>query len=227
MIRVVIADDQHLVRGGFALILASAPDIEVVGEAADGVEALTATREHRPDVVLMDIRMPRMDGVEATRHITAGAATRDVKVLVLTTFDTDQEVYQALQAGAYGFLLKDTAPADLIAAVRAVARGDALLAPSVTRRLIERFLDGGGPDRARAAQPAAAPPDLPALTPRERDILQAVADGLSNHEIAAQLHLSYSTVKTHVSHLLAKLDVRDRTQLVALAHRAGIVGDEG
>jgi DNA-binding NarL/FixJ family response regulator len=213
VISVVIADDQLLVRSGFALILASDSGIDVVAEAGDGVEALAAVRAHHPDVVLMDIRMPRMDGIEATRHLATAAETRDVRVLVLTTFDTDADVRAALRAGACGFLLKDPTPADLVAAVRAVARGDAPLGPSITRRLIDQYVAG-------APAPAIT---LPALTPREQDILRAVASGLSNQEIAGTLHLSYSTVKTHVSHLLTKLEVRDRAQLVALAHRAGLV----
>jgi DNA-binding NarL/FixJ family response regulator len=215
MIRVVVADDQALVRGGFALVLASDPRIEVVGEASDGVEALSVVRATRPDVVLMDIRMPRMDGIEATRHLTSSPHTGQVKVLVLTTFDDDESVLEALRAGAGGFLLKDTTPAELIHAVTVVAGGDALLAPGITRRLIRRVL---------AAEPApAAEVTLPALTPREQEVLVAVAGGLSNVEIAEQLVVSYSTVKAHVSHLLTKLDARDRAQLVMLAHRSGLV----
>ena len=215
MIRVVIADDQALVRSGFSLILGSEPTIEVVAEAADGAEALAAVRQHAPDVVLMDIRMPRIDGIEATRHLTGNPRTAHVKVLVLTTFDGDEYVYDALRAGASGFLLKDTTPDDLIRAVHVVASGESLLAPSVTRRLIERFVD---------TTPGAVGVDvLPDLTERERDVLVAVARGMSNVEIGEQLHVSYSTVKTHVSHLLAKLDVRDRAQLVVLAYRSGLV----
>ncbi len=215
MIRVVIADDQALVRSGFALILGSEPTIEVVAEAADGAEALAAVRQHDPDVVLMDIRMPSIDGIEATRHLTSNPQTAHVKVLVLTTFDGDEYVYDALRAGASGFLLKDTTPDDLIRAVHVVADGESLLAPSVTRRLIERFVD---------TAPGAVDVDvLPELTERERDVLVAVARGMSNVEIGEQLHVSYSTVKTHVSHLLAKLEVRDRAQLVVLAYRSGMV----
>jgi DNA-binding NarL/FixJ family response regulator len=219
VIRVVIADDQQLVRGGFSMILDSAADIEVIAEAGDGVEALAAIRRDRPDVVLMDLRMPRMDGVEAIRHLADGAETRDLPVLVLTTFDDDDDVRRALQSGARGYLLKDIRPDDLIAAVRTLAVGDAmLLGPSITQRLVESFID----DRD---DPAIGRPDLgpattwPTLTPRERDVLLALADGRSNREIATELHLGYSTVKTHVSHLLTKLHVRDRAQLVALAHR--------
>ena len=213
MIRVVIADDQVLVRTGFALILDTDPGIEVVGQASNGASALEAVREHAPDVVLMDIRMPGIDGIEATRHLTSSPRTADVKVLVLTTFDDDEYVVEALRAGASGFLLKDTTSTDLIRAVQVVAEGDALLAPAVTRRLITRFVEP-------RAQPA---DDLPPLTHREREILADVARGLSNAEIAEHLYVSYSTVKTHVSHLLTKLGARDRAQLVMLAHRAGLV----
>jgi DNA-binding NarL/FixJ family response regulator len=214
VIRVLVADDQALVRGGFAMILDSYDDIDVVGEASDGVAALTAARRLRPDVVLMDIRMPEMNGIEAARHLTTGPDTTGVRVVVLTTFDTDEHVYEALRAGASGFLLKDIAPAELAAAVRVVARGDALLAPSVTRRLIDRFAG-----EAPAAGPA---PALAALTQRETDVLGAVARGLSNHEIAAEMFVGYSTVKTHVSSLLSKLGARDRAQLVMIAYRSGL-----
>jgi DNA-binding NarL/FixJ family response regulator len=214
VIRVLVADDQPLLRSGFALILNSDPDITVVAEASDGVRALAAVREHRPDLVLMDIRMPEMDGIEATRHLTGSAFTAGVRVLVLTTFDGDEYVYQALRAGASGFLLKDVAPVDLIAAVKVVAAGEALLSPAITRRLIEKFV---------ADTPAAVPPvPLPPLTDRELDVLNAVARGLSNVEIAAEMYVSYSTVKTHVSHLLTKLDARDRAQLVMIAYRSGL-----
>jgi DNA-binding NarL/FixJ family response regulator len=220
MIRVVIADDQQLVRSGFSLILNSVADIEVVAEAGDGVEALAAVRRDRPDIVLMDLRMPRMDGVEAIQHLLNGVETRALPVLVLTTFDDDQEVRRALQAGARGYLLKDITPDDLISAVRNLAEGegdDILLGRSITQRLVKSFL-GQGQASAPAGPEAAVL--WPTLTPREQDVLRAIADGRSNREIAAQLHLSYSTVKTHVSHLLTKLDVRDRAQLVALAHRS-------
>ena len=219
MIRIVIADDQALVRSGFALILGSDPQIDVVAEAGDGVQALAAAREHHPDVVLMDIRMPGMDGIEATRHLTAGDGPP--RVLVLTTFDTDEYVYQALAAGASGFLLKDTTPADLIAAVHTVARGDSLLAPTITRRLIESYLQTTAPGAGSTA--AAGTLALPDLTPREHDVLAAVARGRSNHEIADELFLSYSTVKTHISHLFTKLEARDRAQLVIRAYESGIV----
>lgn len=218
MIRVVIADDQQLVRGGFSLILNSVADIEVIAEAGDGVEALAAVRRDRPDVVLMDLRMPRMDGVEAIQHLANGAETRDLPVLVLTTFDDDHDVRRALQAGARGYLLKDIRPDDLIAAVRTLAVGDQLLlGPSITQRLVKSFIDDNNPAMGRHDLGPAT--TWPTLTPRERDVLLAVADGRSNREIATDLHLGYSTVKTHVSHLLTKLNVRDRAQLVALAHR--------
>ncbi|MGB7819964.1 MAG: response regulator transcription factor [Ornithinibacter sp.] len=215
MIRVVVADDQALVRSGFSLILGAEPGIEVVAEASDGTEALAAARRLSPDVVLMDIRMPGMDGIEATRHITASPSTAGVRVLVLTTFAADEYVVAALRAGASGFVLKDTEPADLVRAVEVVAAGDALLAPEVTRRMLDRFAEGGA---------ARKPIDLPPLTQREHEVLGWVALGLSNVEIADQLVVSYSTVKTHVSHLLTKLDARDRAQLVMLAHRAGLGG---
>ncbi len=209
--RVVIADDQTLVRGGFRLILNSA-GIAVVAEAADGKEAVAATLSHRPDVVLMDIRMPEMDGLEATRRILAARA--DVRIIMLTTFDLDQYVYAALAAGASGFLLKDVSPEHLIAAVRLVRRGDALLAPSITRRLVERF--------APRAAPAGGG-DLSCLTPRELEVLGLVARGLSNAELAAALTLSEATVKTHVARILAKLRLRDRVQAVVLAYETGLV----
>jgi DNA-binding NarL/FixJ family response regulator len=216
MITVVVADDQELVRTGFALILGSDPGVEVVAQAADGAQALAAARQHRPDVVLMDIRMPLMDGIEATRRITSEPALTGVRVLVVTTFDGDEYVVDALRAGASGFLLKDTPPEELIHAVTVVAAGEALLAPAVTLRLIDRFV------RVEPGSHPGGPAELPELTPRERDVLAAVADGCSNLEIADRLVVSYSTVKTHVSHLLTKLEVRDRAQLVMLAHRAGI-----
>ena len=218
MIRVVVADDQELVRTGFALILGSDPGIDVVAQASDGVQAVAVAREQRPDVVLMDIRMPGMDGIEATRHLTASPLTREVRVLVVTTFDGDEYVVEALRAGASGFLLKDATPAELINAVKVVAGGDALLTPAATLRLIDRFVRVA-PTRAER-QPVA----LARLTQREAEVLVAVADGLSNPEIADRLSVSYSTVKTHVSHLLTKLDARDRAQLVMLAHRSGLTG---
>jgi DNA-binding NarL/FixJ family response regulator len=217
VITVVVADDQELVRTGFALILGSDPRLQVVAQAADGAQAVAAAQRHRPAVVLMDIRMPGMDGIEATRRITGDPGLAGVRVLVVTTFDGDEYVVDALRAGASGFLLKDTPPADLIHGVTVVAAGDALLAPAVTLRLIDRFVRVE-PGEGRAPSPAA----LPELTARERDVLEAVADGCSNLEIADRLLVSYSTVKTHVSHLLTKLDARDRAQLVMLAHRSGI-----
>jgi DNA-binding NarL/FixJ family response regulator len=213
--RVVIADDQMLVRGGFRLILNSA-GIPVVAEAADGREAIAATLKHRPDVVLMDIRMPEMDGLEATRRILASQRVRtDVRIIILTTFDLDQYVYAALSAGASGFLLKDVSPEHLIAAVRMVRCGDALLAPSITRRLVERFAPRQGSGRANG--------DLSALTPRELEVLGLIARGLSNSELAAELTLSEATVKTHVARILAKLQLRDRVQAVVLAYETGLV----
>jgi DNA-binding NarL/FixJ family response regulator len=214
---VVVVDDQELVRTGFALILGSDPGLDVVAQAADGAQAVAAARQHRPDVVLMDIRMPVMDGIEATRRITSDPAMSGVRVLVVTTFDGDEYVVEALRAGASGFLLKDAPPDELIRGVTVVAAGEALLDPAVTLRLIDRFLRVVPVDRQ-----AQGPPVLPELTTREHDVLIAVADGLSNLEIADRLVVSYSTVKTHVSHLLTKLDARDRAQLVMLAHRSGI-----
>jgi DNA-binding NarL/FixJ family response regulator len=215
-VRVVVADDQQLVRAGFRVLVDSAPDLEVVGEAGDGAQALELARSTRPDVVLMDIRMPVMDGLEATRRIAADGLLAGVRVLVLTTFDLDEYVYRALRVGASGFLLKDTPPAELLAAIRVVAAGDALLAPSVTRRLIEEF--------ARRPEPAAAAPAaLAALTDREREVLALVARGLSNAELAGRIHVSAATAKTHVSRILAKLQARDRAQLVMLAYETGLV----
>jgi DNA-binding NarL/FixJ family response regulator len=216
MIRVAVADDQALVRSGFTVLLRSAGDLEVVGEAGTGKEAVDLVTAEQPDVVLMDIRMPEMDGIEATRRIVAsGASTR---VLVLTTFDLDEYVFGALHAGASGFLLKDTLPEDLLAAVRIVADGEALLAPRITRRLIEQFTTGGdgtGPVRV-------VPPGIDTLTEREVEVLTAVASGLSNAEIAESLFMAHATAKTHVSRLLTKLDCRDRAQLVMVAYEAGI-----
>ena len=217
MIRVAVADDQALVRSGFAVLLRSADGVDVVGEAANGREAVELAQRTRPDVILMDIRMPEMDGLEATRHITSDEATASTKVLILTTFDLDEYVFEALRAGASGFLLKDTLPDDLLAAVRVVAEGEALLAPTVTRRLIEQFV------QQPARVPAEPPPGLDALTEREREVLAVVARGMSNAEIAEQLFMSHATAKTHVSRLLTKLDARDRAQLVMLAYEAGVV----
>ena len=214
--RVVIADDQTLVRGGFRLILGSA-GIDVVAEAADGAAAVAAALKYQPDVVLMDIRMPEMDGLEATKRILASRT--DVRIIILTTFDLDQYVYAALSAGASGFLLKDVSPEHLIAAVRMVRCGDALLAPSITRRLVERFAPREGSGMASG--------DLSALTPRELEVLGLVARGLSNAELAAALTLSEATVKTHVARILAKLQLRDRVQAVVLAYETGLVSPGG
>jgi DNA-binding NarL/FixJ family response regulator len=217
VIRVVVADDQALVRAGFSVLLKTADDIEVVGEASDGREAVELVTRERPDLVLMDIRMPGTDGLEATRRITADERLAYTKVLILTTFDPDEYVFEALRAGASGFLLKDTLPDDLLAAVRLVAGGQALLAPSVTRRLMEEFV------RRPAAGPREPPPGLDTLTARETEVLGAVARGLSNTEIADSLFMSPATAKTHVSRLLTKLHARDRAQLVMLAYEAGVV----
>ena len=212
--RVVIADDQTLVRSGFRMIL-NASGIPVVAEAADGREAIAAVLKHRPDVVLMDIRMPEMDGLEATRQILASRPGQDMRIIILTTFDLDQYVYAALAAGASGFLLKDVSPEHLIAAVQLVRSGDALLAPSITRRLVERFA---------GQQPAAeVSADLSALTPRELEVLGLMARGRSNAELAADLTLSEATVKTHVTRILTKLQLRDRVQAVVLAYEIGLV----
>jgi len=215
VIRVAVADDQALVRSGFTVLLRSADDIEVVGEAGDGREAVDLVTAECPDVILMDIRMPEMDGIEATRRIAASGC--DTRVLVLTTFDLDEYVFGALRAGASGFLLKDTLPDDLLGAVRVVAAGEALLAPKITRRLIEQFAEDAGP-----ATPAAPPPGLDSLTEREVEVLAAVARGLSNAEIADELFMAHATAKTHVSRLLTKLDCRDRAQLVMVAYEAGV-----
>jgi DNA-binding NarL/FixJ family response regulator len=214
MIRVLIADDQALVRGGFRLILDAQHDIEVVGEAQDGEDALARTRELRPDVVLMDIRMPKLDGLEAARRLLS--APDPPRVLMLTTFDLDEYVYDAMKAGASGFLLKDVRPEQLADAVRLVARGEALLSPAITRRLIEQFV--------RRPPPGATPrAELAALSERELEVFRLVARGLSNAEVAAALFLSEATVKTHVTHILSKLSLRDRTQAVVLAYESGLV----
>jgi DNA-binding NarL/FixJ family response regulator len=209
VIRVVVADDQALLRGSFTMLVDSEPDLTVVGEASTGAEAVTVVLEQQPDVVLMDVRMPDMDGIEATRRL------RDVsRILVVTMFDLDAYVYDALRAGASGFLLKDTPPADLLAAIRVVASGEALLAPKVTRRLIEEFAKSPVAHRVRG---------LEGVTEREREVLTLIARGLSNGEIADHLRLSLATVKTHITRLLAKLDARDRAQLVIAAYESGLV----
>ncbi len=215
MIRVVVADDQALVRGSFRLLVESAPGLTAVGEAANGAEALTLARDVHPDVVLMDVRMPELDGIEATRRICADPVTEHVRVLILTTFDLDEYVYAALRAGASGFLLKDTPPADLLTAIQVVAAGEALLAPTVTRRLIGEF--------TRRPEPASRPGGLTGVTDREREVLLLIARGLSNTEIAAHLHLGLATVKTHIGRLLSKLAARDRAQLVIAAYESGLV----
>jgi len=225
-LRVVVADDQALVRVGFRGIIDATPGFTVVGEAGTGAEAVTAARQARPDVVLMDIRMPVMDGIEATRQITGSAQMQDVRVLILTTFDLDEYVYAALRAGASGFLLKDTMPVDLLNAIRVIAAGDALLAPSVTRRLLGEFArrpNGAGGAGSAGPRAPSARPELRDLTERELEVLTLVAQGLSNSEIAGQLCISPATAKTHVAHLLTKLGCRDRVQLVILAYRAGLV----
>ncbi|MFI9455995.1 response regulator [Amycolatopsis sp. NPDC052450] len=215
MIRVLLVDDQRLVRAGFKSILDGEPDITVVAEAADGRESLEAAREHKPDVVLMDIRMPVMDGLAATRHLLEDPMLTGTRVVILTTFDLDEDVYGALRAGASGFLVKDTEPEELIRGVRVVAGGDALLAPSITRRLISEFA-------GRVARPGPSP-TLNRLTEREREVMSLVAAGLSNDEIAKELVLSPATAKTHVSRIMTKVDVRDRAQLVVLAYESGMV----
>jgi DNA-binding NarL/FixJ family response regulator len=218
-IGVLVADDQALVRAGFRVLVDNAPDMVVVGEAADGLEAVELAKETGPDVVMMDIRMPRIDGIEATRLITSGVGTERVRVLMLTTFDLDEYVYAALRAGASGFLLKDTPPEQLLSAIRIVAAGDALLAPSVTRRLVAEIAN-------RSRHEAAADLSMfDSLTAREHEVLLSVAQGRSNQEIAESLFMSPATAKTHVSRLLTKLDARDRVQLVVMAYESGLVGD--
>jgi DNA-binding NarL/FixJ family response regulator len=213
-IRIVVADDQALVRSGFVMLLSGEADLEVVGEASNGAEAVALAASERPDVMLMDVRMPVIDGLEATRRITGDPALASTRVVILTTFDLDEIVHEALRAGASGFLLKDTLPVDLINAVRIVADGDALISPRITRRLIAEF--------ARRPEPAVATAALGQLTDREREVLELVAKGQSNAEIAAGLFVSHATVKTHVSRLLMKLDARDRAQLVMIAYETGV-----
>ncbi|GAA3125114.1 response regulator transcription factor [Planomonospora alba] len=210
MIRIVLADDQALVRAGFRALLDAQPDMTVVGEAADGAEALALAAQHRPDVVLMDVRMPGMDGLTATRRMPPGP-----RIVILTTFELDEYVFEALRGGASGFLVKDTEPAELIQAVRVVAAGDALLSPGVTRRLISEYA-------SRAKEPAAAL-DLSALTDREREVLALVGTGMTNDEIARELFMSPATAKTHVSRAMTKLQARDRAQLVVIAYESGLV----
>jgi DNA-binding NarL/FixJ family response regulator len=215
-IRVVVADDQALVRAGFRVLVNSAADLEVVGEASTGEEAVSIVSSTRPDVVLMDVRMPIMDGLEAARRILSGSPGPAVRILMLTTFDLDEYVFDALRAGASGFLLKDTPPEELLSAIRIIAGGEALLAPSVTRRLIAEFA-------SRPAVPAPTNDRLGPLTDRELEVMKAVANGLSNAEIADELHMSVATAKTHVSRILSKLEARDRTQLVVIAFQTGLV----
>lgn len=221
VIRVLVCEDQALVRAGFVTILSAQPDMEVVGEAVDGRAAIRSAEELKPDVVVMDIRMPLLDGIEATRHLAGPDAATPARILVVTTFNVDEYVYEALRAGASGFLLKDAPPPELINAVRTVARGESLLAPAVTRTLIGRFAD--------RLRPSAAPESperdrLQVLTPRELEVLLLISRGLSNAEIAAELTISPETVKTYVSRIFTKLDLRDRVQAVILAYRAGLAG---
>ncbi|GIJ30605.1 DNA-binding response regulator [Micromonospora qiuiae] len=219
-VRVLVADDQALLRASFRLLIDHTEGLTTVGEAGTGAEAVAVARRERPDVVLMDVRMPRMDGIEATRHICESAETAATRVLILTMFDLDEYVYGALRAGASGFLLKDTAPVDLIAAIRVVAAGEALLAPTVTRRLIAEFTRRPRPGRSPLSE-------LDAVTQREREVLTLIGRGLSNTEIAEQLCLSMATVKTHVGRLLTKLHARDRAQLVVAAYESGLVVPAG
>ncbi|MFG3601228.1 response regulator [Micromonospora chersina] len=219
-VRVVIVDDQALVRAGFRMVLDSQPDLTVVGEAIDGADALRVLDRVEADVVVMDLRMPTMDGVEATRRICARPAGGRPRVLVLTTFDTEADAFAALRAGASGFLLKNVPPEDLLAAIRVVAEGDSVVAPSITRRLLDRFAGQLGPAPAED-------PRLAQLTEREREVLLLVAQGLSNAEIAARVHVAEATVKTHVGRILAKLQLRDRVQAVVLAYESGLVTPGG
>ena len=215
-VRVLLVDDQALIRAGFRMILEAEEDIEVVGECGDGTQAIDSVKRFSPDVVLMDIRMPEMDGIEATRRIVGGDGDAAVKVLMLTTFDLDEYVYDALRAGASGFLLKDVPAEQLVDGIRVVARGEALLAPSVTKRLIQEFSRGAVSQRS-------APTELDDLTPRELEVFKLIARGMSNAEIAAELIVSETTVKTHVARVLMKLGLRDRVQAVVLAYESGVV----
>ncbi|MFJ9155921.1 response regulator [Streptomyces griseoviridis] len=218
-IRVLVCEDQELVRTGYVTIFSAQPDLDVVGEAADGLAAVEAARRLRPDVVVMDIRMPRLDGIEATRLLAGPEAVDPVKILVVTTFNLDAYVYEALRAGASGFLLKDAPPRELVAGIRTVAAGESLLAPAVTRALVGRFADRIRPE----SRGPALPRELSVLAPRETEVLTLIAEGLSNAEIADRLVLSRETVKTYVSRILTKLDLRDRVQAVVLAHRVGLM----
>ena len=215
-VRVGVVDDQPLIRTGLRTMIEHAPDLELVGEAADGEQAVELARRHRPDVILMDVRMPVLDGIEATRRITADRDLVGVRVIMLTTFDVDDYVHASIRAGASGFLLKDAPPEDVLDAIRVVARGDALLAPSVTRRIIEEL--AARPDPGRVA-----PPQLDILTVREREVLALVGRGLSNSEIGERLYVSTATAKTHVSHVMTKLYARDRAQLVVVAYESGLI----
>jgi DNA-binding NarL/FixJ family response regulator len=216
VIRVLLADDQPLVRAGFAMLLGAEDDMQVIGEADDGAAALALVRAQRPDVVLMDIRMPGVDGLEATRRIAGDQELSDVRILILTTFELDEYVFEALRSGASGFLVKHTQPAELVHAIREVARGEALLSPSVTRRLIAEFT-------ARPSRPALTPPTMSVLTEREREVVALAAYGLTNDEIATELVLSPATARTHVSRAMVKLRARDRAQLVVFAYQSGLV----
>jgi DNA-binding NarL/FixJ family response regulator len=215
VIRVLLADDQALVRGGFRSLLEARDDIEIVGEAADGHEAVALAKQYRPDVILMDIRMPGLDGLDATRQIASDPGLAAVRVVILTTFGLDEYLFDALRYGASGFLVKDTRPADLVEAVRVVAAGDSLISPGMTRRLIEAF--------ATSAKPSRLAKELDVLTDREREVLVLVAGGLTNDEIGQRLYLSPATARTHVSRIMSKLAARDRTQLVVLAYETGLV----
>jgi DNA-binding NarL/FixJ family response regulator len=220
-IRIVLADDQALLRKGFRMILEAEDDLEIVGEAADGADAVRLVELYKPDVVLMDVRMPVLDGIEATRAITAGPGD-ETRVLILTTFDLDEYAFSALRAGASGFLLKDVPPAELVSAIRTVARGDAVVSPRITRRLLEEYAHTL-PDTSEGSTHAAEHAALAQLTEREREVLLAVADGLSNAEIAERLYVSEATVKSHVGRVLAKLGLRDRVQAVVFAFQSGLV----